>query len=55
MTGEGEVTAGPGHLLAAVRGTSHGFRKAGPVPVRAEFRSRYRTRPHPVAPGRGAG
>jgi uncharacterized cupin superfamily protein len=34
-TGEGEVTAGPGHLLAATRGTPHGFRNAGPVPARA--------------------
>ncbi|WP_433185947.1 cupin domain-containing protein [Actinoallomurus sp. CA-150999] len=32
--GDGEITAGPGHLLAAVRGTPHGFRNAGEVPVR---------------------
>ncbi|MFD8388201.1 cupin domain-containing protein [Streptomyces sp. NPDC059680] len=34
-TGDGEVTAGPGHLLAATRGTPHGFRNAGPDPARA--------------------
>ncbi len=34
-TGDGELTAGPGHLLAATRGTPHGFRNAGPVPARA--------------------
>ncbi|MER6262541.1 cupin domain-containing protein [Streptomyces sp900105245] len=34
-TGDGEVTAGPGHLLAATRGTPHGFRNAGPVVARA--------------------
>ncbi len=33
--GDGEITAGPGHLLAAVRGTPHGFRNAGPQLVRA--------------------
>lgn len=33
--GEGEVTVGPGHLMAAVRGTPHGFRNAGPHTVRA--------------------
>ncbi|MFI6793307.1 cupin domain-containing protein [Nonomuraea sp. NPDC050383] len=33
--GDGEVTVGPGHLLAAVRGTPHGFRNAGTEPVRA--------------------
>lgn len=33
--GDGEVTAGPGHLLAALRGTPHGFRNAGAVPARA--------------------
>ncbi|MFH8365794.1 cupin domain-containing protein [Streptomyces sp. NPDC018031] len=33
--GDGEVTAGPGDLLAAVRGTPHGFRNAGTEPVRA--------------------
>ncbi|WP_173868305.1 cupin domain-containing protein [Streptomyces albus subsp. chlorinus] len=33
--GEGEVTAGPGTLLAALRGSPHGFRNAGPAPVRA--------------------
>jgi mannose-6-phosphate isomerase-like protein (cupin superfamily) len=32
--GEGEITAGPGHVLAAVRGTPHGFRNAGEVPAR---------------------
>ncbi|MEU0009037.1 cupin domain-containing protein [Streptomyces sp. NPDC006314] len=34
-TGDGEVTVGPGHLLAATRGTPHGFRNAGPAPARA--------------------
>jgi quercetin dioxygenase-like cupin family protein len=34
-TGDGEVTAGPGHLLAATRGTPHGFRNVGPAPARA--------------------
>ncbi|MBP2056422.1 putative cupin superfamily protein [Streptomyces griseochromogenes] len=34
-TGEGEVSAGPGCLLAATRGTPHGFRNAGSVPARA--------------------
>ncbi|MGW2615142.1 cupin domain-containing protein [Streptomyces sp. NPDC001500] len=34
-TGEGEVTAGPGHLLAATRGTPHGFRNAGTFTARA--------------------
>lgn len=34
-TGDGEVTAGPGHLLAATRGTPHGFRNAGPATARA--------------------
>ncbi|TQK42608.1 cupin domain [Streptomyces sp. SLBN-118] len=33
--GDGEVTAGPGDLLAAVRGTPHGFRNAGTETVRA--------------------
>ncbi|MFI7242303.1 cupin domain-containing protein [Streptomyces qinglanensis] len=33
--GEGEVTAGPGALLAAVRGTPHGFRNAGTRTARA--------------------
>ncbi|MER6046732.1 cupin domain-containing protein [Streptomyces sp. NPDC001793] len=33
--GDGEVTAGPGHLLAATRGTPHGFRNAGSVPAHA--------------------
>ncbi|MBL1086099.1 cupin domain-containing protein [Streptomyces actinomycinicus] len=33
--GDGEVTAGPGDLLAATRGTPHGYRNAGPVPARA--------------------
>jgi mannose-6-phosphate isomerase-like protein (cupin superfamily) len=33
-TGDGEVTVGPGHMLAAVRGTPHGFRNAGDVAVR---------------------
>lgn len=32
--GEGEVTVGPGHVLAAVRGTPHGFRNAGTVAAR---------------------
>ncbi|MEW2221159.1 cupin domain-containing protein [Streptomyces sp. NPDC006990] len=34
-TGEEEVTAGPGALLAAVRGTPHGFRNAGIRTARA--------------------
>lgn len=34
-TGDGEVTAGPGHLLAATRGTPHGFRNAGTAVTRA--------------------
>ncbi|MFI2207057.1 cupin domain-containing protein [Streptomyces sp. NPDC020192] len=34
-TGDGEVTAGPGDLLAAMRGTPHGFRNAGAVPAHA--------------------
>ncbi|WP_194292821.1 cupin domain-containing protein [Streptomyces smaragdinus] len=34
-TGDDEATAGPGDLLAATRGTPHGFRNAGPVPARA--------------------
>ncbi|MCP2342339.1 cupin domain-containing protein [Actinomadura rupiterrae] len=34
-TGDGEVEAGPGALLAALRGTAHGFRNAGDAPVRA--------------------
>ncbi|MFH8681708.1 cupin domain-containing protein [Streptomyces lydicus] len=34
-TGDGEVTAGPGHLLAATRGTPHGFRNAGATTARA--------------------
>lgn len=34
-TGDGEVTAGPGDLLAANRGTPHGFRNAGEVTARA--------------------
>ncbi|MBB4892944.1 putative cupin superfamily protein [Streptomyces olivoverticillatus] len=34
-TGDGEVTARPGDLLAATRGTPHGFRNAGAVPARA--------------------
>ncbi|WP_333776088.1 cupin domain-containing protein [Streptomyces sp. IBSBF 3136] len=34
-TGDGETTAGPGALLAAARGTSHGFRNAGAAPARA--------------------
>ncbi|MET7439048.1 cupin domain-containing protein [Streptomyces sp. NPDC004082] len=34
-TGDGEATVGPGHLLAATRGTPHGFRNAGPSPARA--------------------
>jgi uncharacterized cupin superfamily protein len=34
-TGDGEVTAGPGDLLAATRGTPHGFRNAGPTAARA--------------------
>ncbi|MEV0976298.1 hypothetical protein [Streptomyces sp. NPDC049915] len=29
------MTAGPGDLLAATRGTPHGFRNAGPVTARA--------------------
>ncbi|MEV6774964.1 cupin domain-containing protein [Streptomyces syringium] len=33
--GDGEVTAGPGTLLAAVRGTPHGFRNAGTKTARA--------------------
>ncbi|MER5971998.1 cupin domain-containing protein [Streptomyces sp. NPDC002055] len=33
--GDGEVTVGPGHLLAAVRGTPHGFRNAGTEMCRA--------------------
>ncbi|GII05003.1 cupin domain-containing protein [Planobispora takensis] len=32
--GDGEVTAGPGHLLSAVRGTPHGFRNASASTVR---------------------
>jgi mannose-6-phosphate isomerase-like protein (cupin superfamily) len=32
--GTGEVTVGPGHVLAALRGTPHGFRNAGTVPAR---------------------
>ncbi len=32
--GIGEVGVGPGHVLAAVRGTPHGFRNAGAVPAR---------------------
>ena len=32
--GNGEVSVGPGHVLAAVRGVPHGYRNAGPVPVR---------------------
>jgi mannose-6-phosphate isomerase-like protein (cupin superfamily) len=32
--GTGEVTVGPGHLLAALRGTPHGFRNAGGATVR---------------------
>lgn len=32
--GTGEVTVGPGHLLAALRGAPHGFRNAGDMPVR---------------------
>lgn len=32
--GDGELTAGPGHLLAAVRGTPHGFRNASSALVR---------------------
>ncbi|MFI9720425.1 cupin domain-containing protein [Streptomyces sp. NPDC052396] len=34
-TGDGEVTANPGDLLAATRGTPHGFRNAGQVTTRA--------------------
>ncbi|WP_432135350.1 cupin domain-containing protein [Streptomyces sp. bgisy154] len=34
-TGDGEITAGPGDLLAATRGTPHGFRNAGPATARA--------------------
>ncbi|MFF4258766.1 cupin domain-containing protein [Streptomyces sp. NPDC001663] len=34
-TGDGEVTAGPGYLLAATRGTPHGFRNEGPATARA--------------------
>ncbi|MFJ3231206.1 cupin domain-containing protein [Streptomyces sp. NPDC086787] len=34
-TGDGEVSAGPGHVLAATRGTPHGFRNAGTVLTRA--------------------
>lgn len=34
-TGDGETAAGPGCLLAATRGTPHGFRNAGHVPARA--------------------
>ncbi|MFF3765471.1 cupin domain-containing protein [Streptomyces sp. NPDC001922] len=33
--GDGEVSVGPGHLLAAVRGTPHGFRNAGTETCRA--------------------
>ena len=33
--GEGEVKAGPGHLLTALRGTPHGFRNGSSQPVRA--------------------
>ena len=32
--GTGETTVGPGHVLAAVRGTPHGYRNAGATPVR---------------------
>ncbi|MEV4134657.1 cupin domain-containing protein [Dactylosporangium sp. NPDC049742] len=32
--GSGEVTAGPGSLLAALRGAPHGFRNAGDAPAR---------------------
>lgn len=32
--GAGEVTVGPGHLLAALRGSPHGFRNAGDSVVR---------------------
>ena len=32
--GTGEVTVGAGHVLAAVRGTPHGFRNAGAAVVR---------------------
>jgi quercetin dioxygenase-like cupin family protein len=32
--GDGEVTVGPGHTLAAVRGAPHGYRNAGAAPVR---------------------
>lgn len=32
--GDGEVTAGPGHLLAALRGAPHGFRNASDRPAR---------------------
>jgi quercetin dioxygenase-like cupin family protein len=32
--GDGELTVGPGSLLAALRGTPHGFRNAGDRPVR---------------------
>jgi uncharacterized cupin superfamily protein len=31
--GDGETTAGPGRLLAALRGAPHGFRNAGDRPV----------------------
>ncbi|WP_317447043.1 cupin domain-containing protein [Streptomyces collinus] len=34
-TGDGETIAGPGTLLAATRGTPHGFRNAGVVTARA--------------------
>ncbi|MGL5857375.1 MAG: cupin domain-containing protein [Angustibacter sp.] len=34
-TGDGEVVAGPRHLVAAVRGTPHGFRNAGGSVVQA--------------------
>jgi quercetin dioxygenase-like cupin family protein len=32
--GDGEITVGPGHSLAAVRGAPHGYRNAGEAPVR---------------------
>jgi mannose-6-phosphate isomerase-like protein (cupin superfamily) len=32
--GNGEVSVGPGHALAAVRGAPHGYRNASDVPVR---------------------
>lgn len=41
--GEDEITARPGHVLAAVRGTPHEVTDA----VLAEFRSRFRTTSHP--------